>query len=92
MDADWEASEEDCPKCAAQMRERRCFSCGGDGHTEDDDDLDFGTRSIPCDHCATTGWEVWCGECGWDETFKSFMSKDYEAAWLAKQATEGSKP
>jgi hypothetical protein len=85
---DWEYSGKNCPKCHAGMRERMCDRCDGEGFlSEDPDDWEgFGPQDgDPCGECARTGWEIWCGECGWDETFKQFMSPDYQAAWEAKQ-------
>lgn len=94
MTADWEYSDLNCPKCNVGMRARSCESCAGEGFIElyDEDPLWYDEDDTEvCDRCNGHGVETWCGECGWDETFKCFMSKDYEAAWLAKQTTEGSK-
>jgi DnaJ-class molecular chaperone len=86
MSDDWEYSEQDCPKCGSQMTTRTCNSCGGDGYVEDDEeDTDVGFGEESCSNCDGDGHETWCRECGWDDTFKSFMSPEYERAWQEKQ-------
>lgn len=87
---DWEYSERQCPKCQSEMRTRECNDCGGEGFRDDlyeEDPLWYDEDDTePCHTCAQKGHETWCGECGWDDTYRQFMSPDYEAAWLAKQA------
>lgn len=81
---DWEYSDDDCPKCNAQLAHRRCNELGcEDGHIEDDDP-EWPSRD-KCDGCNGTGHQVWCRECGWDVTYGQFLSPQYEAEWMAKQ-------
>lgn len=79
VDHDWEYSESDCPKCYNQMACRSCNECGGEGWVEDDEDDEW-ADSGQCDNCQGLGFEEWCRECGWDETFGRFMSPQYERA------------
>lgn len=83
---DWEYSDCDCPKCASEMATRTCYTCGGEGYVEDEDDF-WETETEQCDNCAGMGHELWCRECGWDANFKCFMSPEYERAWKEKQTT-----
>lgn len=84
-DHDWEYSENDCPKCQQQMAFRRCNQCGGDGFIDGDEDDEW-AYSGSCLNCHGNGFEEWCRECGWDATFKRFMSPSYERAFQEKQS------
>ena len=86
MSDDWEYGENNCPKCHNEMAWRTCSSLGCEGgEVEDHDGVnDWGPSR--CDNCNGKGFEEWCRECGWDNTYKRFLSPQYEAEWLAKQA------
>ena len=80
---DWEYSDDGCPKCHNQLAWQRCTDCGGDGYVEEDDDDIL--NDAKCDACNGKGYQEWCRECGWDETYQCFLSPQYKSDWLAKQ-------
>lgn len=84
IDHDWEYSETECPKCQSQMAFRGCNGCGGEGWLDDDEDDEWGS-SGSCDNCAGKGFEEWCRDCGWDNTYRRFMGPQYERAFQEKQ-------
>lgn len=86
MRADWEYSDDNCPKCESEMVCRTCYMCGGEGALDDDDE-EWGGAEL-CDNCSGQGYEEWCRECGWDETFNCFLSSEYERAHKAGQQQE----
>jgi hypothetical protein len=84
--SDWEYSDDDCPKCNAQLAFRRCNELGcEDGYWEDFDPE--GPVPGRCDTCNGKGYEEWCRECGWDMNYKCFLSPKHEAEWKAKQGS-----
>lgn len=83
-DDDWEYSDDDCPKCDAQLAYRRCNPCEGEGVVFADDDDEWETDER-CGMCNGNGYEKWCRECGWDDTFKCFLNPEYERAFQEKE-------
>lgn len=79
MADDWEYSDDDCPKCGAQLATRRCDAlyCE-DGDIEDDSDPEW-PETGKCDECNGKGHLEWCRECGWDMNYQCFLSPQYEA-------------
>ncbi|MEW6212927.1 MAG: hypothetical protein AB1631_31680, partial [Acidobacteriota bacterium] len=75
--SDYEYSDDDCPKCGAQLAGRHCNQCE-DGEIDLDDPL--WPDAVRCDTCNGTGHEEWCRECGWDVTYGRFLSPQDEAA------------
>lgn len=88
MSDDWEYSDNSCPKCSSDLAYRTCYTCGGDGYVEDDEDEWYSEER--CDTCNGMGHEEWCRECGWDMNFNCFMSSEYERVYNEKCRQESS--
>lgn len=84
MTDEWIDDFRACQKCGGEMTVRQCCGYGCDGGEYLDEDGINGDSWERCDDCAGTGYERWCKSCGWDDTFKCFLSPKYKAEWEAK--------